>query len=264
MSDVLICADARSPALRHELGIAISERVVYAETGDARYVVASPLARPALEQTPDLTVLAFESYGFAPGLSRGVTLDRSFATGVLNVCRELDISSAAVPPDFPLEVADELRTSGMELTTDREEFDGRRRIKTEEQLGGIRRAQSAAETALAAIRDEIQTSQSTTSEELRELGWAIFVETRLRTQSQADDCLRRTLGTAPRSRLRANPTTAANSRRRVPAGASKRLLGRYQQNVLQRRTVTRAISHALGRMHGARRSEARHPARDHW
>ena len=28
----------------------------------------------------------------------------------------------------------------MELTTDREEFDGRRRIKTEEQLGGIRRA----------------------------------------------------------------------------------------------------------------------------
>ena len=176
MKDVLICADTRSPALRHELGIAVSERVVYAESGGARYVVASPLARPALERVPNLVVLAFESYGFAPGLSRGVTPDQSFAAGVLNVCRELGISSAAVPPDFPLEIADELRLSGIELTTDREEFDGRRRVKTEEQLGGIRRAQSAAEAALAAIRDEIQSAASTTSEELRELGWGIFVQ----------------------------------------------------------------------------------------
>jgi Xaa-Pro aminopeptidase len=150
--------------------------VVYAETGNARYVVASPFARPALAQLPDLTVLAFESYGFAPGLSRGVTPDKSYAAGVLNVCRELDISSAAVPPDFPLEVADELRASGIELSADREEFDGRRRVKTEAQLNGIRRAQKAAETAMGAIRDQIQKATSTTSEELRELGWGIFVE----------------------------------------------------------------------------------------
>lgn len=176
MSDVLICADARSPALRHELGLAVSERVVYVEVGNARYVIASPFARPGLEQVPDLTVLAFESYGFAPGLSRGVTPDSSFAAGVLDVCRDLGISAAVVPPDFPLEVADELRARGIGLTTDREAFDGRRRVKTEEQLAGIRRAQTAAETALAAIRDEIQNVASTTSEELRELGWSIFVE----------------------------------------------------------------------------------------
>ena len=53
-----------------------------------------------------------------------------------------------------------------------------------------------------------------------------------------------------------DPTAPADPRRRVPAGASKRLLGRHQQNILQGRTTTRAIAHALSRVHSARGSKS--------
>jgi Xaa-Pro aminopeptidase len=53
-----------------------------------------------------------------------------------------------VPPEFPLFAADALRAAGIELTVDGDEFVRRRRVKTPEQLEGIRRAQKAADAAM--------------------------------------------------------------------------------------------------------------------
>ena len=54
-----------------------------------------------------------------------------------------------MPPEFPLYVADHLRASGLELTVDDDEFVRRRRVKSAVQLEGIRRAQNAADAAMA-------------------------------------------------------------------------------------------------------------------
>jgi Xaa-Pro aminopeptidase len=63
------------------------------------------------------------------------------------------VTHAAVPYFFPLELADALRAAGVELTSDRELFQERRRVKTEAELAGIRRAQRAAEAGMTAARD---------------------------------------------------------------------------------------------------------------
>src|SRR5262249_46831415 len=58
-----------------------------------------------------------------------------------------------VPHTFPLQLAEYLRASGVELTPDRAFFDARRRVKNETELAGIRRAQRAAEAGMDAARD---------------------------------------------------------------------------------------------------------------
>src|ERR671930_538017 len=76
---------------------------------------------------------------------------RRRARGV-RVCAELGVESAVVPPDFPLEIADRLRESGVEVKWDRPFFIARRRVKNEEELAGIKRAQRACEAAMDEAR----------------------------------------------------------------------------------------------------------------
>ena len=69
----------------------------------------------------------------------------------LNACRAFGVTSAAVPPDFPVGMADFLRANDIEITVDDESFEERRRVKTPTQLEGIHRAQRGAEMAVDAI-----------------------------------------------------------------------------------------------------------------
>jgi Xaa-Pro aminopeptidase len=66
----------------------------------------------------------------------------------LRAARELGVTRAVVPPEFPLFVADHLRTAGLELAVDEDLFVLRRRAKTEHELDGIRRAQKAADACM--------------------------------------------------------------------------------------------------------------------
>ena len=62
-----------------------------------------------------------------------------------------------MPETFPLWLADHLRANGVELTVDSDFFDDRRRVKTEAELAGMRRAQRAAEAAMDAARELLRT-----------------------------------------------------------------------------------------------------------
>jgi Xaa-Pro aminopeptidase len=88
---------------------------------------------------------------------------------VLRACRTLGVGAAVVPPDFPLGVADHLRAGGVELQPDPDAFVARRRSKTPAQVEGIRRAQAAADAAMAVGADLIRELRpGLTSEEVRE------------------------------------------------------------------------------------------------
>ncbi|TML24403.1 MAG: aminopeptidase P family protein [Actinobacteria bacterium] len=119
-----------------------------------RYHSSSPTA-----SSPGLDIIATAELGedelYAQGLQGpAITLEV-----IVRACREVGIQAAAVPPHFPVEVADHLRANGIDLTVDRDLFDNRRRSKNETELGGIRRAQKACETALDAARDLLRRAQ---------------------------------------------------------------------------------------------------------
>src|ERR671937_724311 len=123
MTDVLIVGDSiRNPEIRHEA------------TGAG------------------LEVHAFERFGRDELQRQGLNYDEILREVAVRVCAELGVESAVVPPDFPLEVADRLRESGVDVKWDRPFFIARRRVKNEAELAGIRRAQRACEAAMEEAR----------------------------------------------------------------------------------------------------------------
>ena len=151
---VLIYSDTeRDAALRHELPLGIGDPFLYAEAGGARHVVVSALELPRVRELPGPYALhPYEEFGIDELLASG--LDREAATLelVARAVRGLGIRRASVPHDFPLEVADRLRVDGVELAVDRELFAARRRVKSEAELAGIRRAQAGTEAAMDVAR----------------------------------------------------------------------------------------------------------------
>jgi Xaa-Pro aminopeptidase len=153
MSDVLIYADTvRSPELRHEIPISITDPFLYLERNGDRHVVIGSLELPRARELPGLQVHALEEFGndelVRSGLSRREARDELHA----RVCEALGVRAATVPGGFPLEVADALRRRGVELAADEALFEQRRRVKNEHELAGIRRAQQAAEAGMDAAR----------------------------------------------------------------------------------------------------------------
>jgi Xaa-Pro aminopeptidase len=153
--DVVIFGDTvRSPELRHEVPILIPDPFLYLEKDGRRVVALHSLEIPRVrEEAPQIEIVSLEQLGQDELVADGLTAPEVALELCLRACRELGIARAAVPPSFPLELGDHLRTNAVELTVDRDLFDGRRRAKNETELRGIRNAQKACEAALDRARE---------------------------------------------------------------------------------------------------------------
>jgi Xaa-Pro aminopeptidase len=100
-----------------------------------------------------------EELGVDELIKAGLTPPELRAELALRGVRATGLERAVVPETFPLWLADHLRASGIELTVDRDFFDDRRRVKTETELAGMRRAQRAAEAAMDTCRDMLRRAQ---------------------------------------------------------------------------------------------------------
>src|SRR5690349_19442345 len=151
----------RSPELRHEVPVPIPDPFLYAEKDGRRVVILHSLEIPRVrEDAPELEILPLDELGldelYAQG-KKGWEIELEIA---LRACRQLGIDRAAVPPSFPLGLADHLRANGIELAVERDVFDDRRRAKTATEIEGIRRAQRACEAALDASRELLRRAQA--------------------------------------------------------------------------------------------------------
>ena len=177
MPNVLIHADTvRSAELRHEVPLLIGDPFVYVEQNGLRRVYTSSLEAPRLEELGGLDVVVVEELGFDELMASGLDRPAIERELVLRACRHSEIDAAAVPRTFPLETADHLRANGVELRPDGDLFDERRRVKSEEELQGIRRAQRGAEAAMEGIRARLREGGEVTCEELQGIALRTFTE----------------------------------------------------------------------------------------
>jgi Xaa-Pro aminopeptidase len=154
MDAVLIVADStRSPEMRHEVPVAVPDPFLYAEQNGRRVAVVTAFETARVtEADPTVEALPPERFGLDELLAGGMNEAEAMLEVYARACRELRITSAVVPAAFPVEVADHLRADGVEVASDRELFEQRRRRKNEAELAGLRRAQRACEAALDAAR----------------------------------------------------------------------------------------------------------------
>jgi len=153
LTDVLLYADTlRSPELRHEVPLGIGDAFLYVERDGERHVVVGSIELPRLQGLDGFVVHPFEEFGFDELRRSGKPFGEVLDQVMLRAVRALGVERAAVPPTFPLLLADRLRAEGVELAVDRDGFERRRRSKTGAELGGVRRAQAAAEAGMTAAR----------------------------------------------------------------------------------------------------------------
>lgn len=164
----------RSPELRHEVPVSVSDPFVYVEQNSTRTAFVGSLELPRLEGIPGLDVVPLEELGLDELVAQGLKWHEMTPELVLRACRSSKMASAVTPRDFPLQVADFLRSHEIELEARGELFDERRRVKTDAELEGIRRAQRAAEKAMTAIRTRLREGLPATAEELQATAMRVF------------------------------------------------------------------------------------------
>jgi Xaa-Pro aminopeptidase len=158
MTDVLIVADTRrSPEMRHEVPLMVPDPFLYAEVDGKRHVAVSSFERRRIEELGlGIEVAPLEDFGLDELARQDIGEDEVFRELHLRACRSFGLEEALVPAEFPAGTADHLRAAGITLTVDAQHFKNRRRVKTAAELAGIRRAQRAAEGAMAAAVDALR------------------------------------------------------------------------------------------------------------
>jgi Xaa-Pro aminopeptidase len=154
MTDVLMHADtSRSPAMRHEVPLNIPDPFLYIEHGGRPSVVITAFERERVAAVaPDIDLLPPEQFGIDELLREGTPPVEAMLEVYTRALREIGVTEAAVPPQFPVELADHLRANGVTLRVEREMFEARRRQKNAAEIAGLRRAQRACEAALDVAR----------------------------------------------------------------------------------------------------------------
>ena len=161
MPDLLMYGDSiRSPELRHEVPVPITDPFLYAETDGRRVVILHSLEIPRVrEDAPQLEIIPLEQLGVDELIARGLPAWQTELDLALRACRELGLERPAVPPGFPVAHPDYLRENGVDVVVERDVFDNRRRSKNEAEIAGIRRAQRACEAGLDAARELMRRAQ---------------------------------------------------------------------------------------------------------
>jgi Xaa-Pro aminopeptidase len=174
---VLIYGDTeRSPALRHEIPIAIGDPFLYAEAGGRRVVLTSLLERDRIARAvPDVELVLMEHLGLDELIASGRPRAEIELELCARLCAQLGMRVAVVPPELPVALADRLRADGLEVRADAAEFEARRRAKNEAELRGVRRAQAAADAGMAAGAALLRGARAD-GEELRLDGAALTAE----------------------------------------------------------------------------------------
>ncbi len=161
MSDaLLIYGDSfRSADMRHAVPLGVPDPFLYAETNGTRHVFSNSMEATRLRELGLFDVHVSEEFGIDELIESGLGRREIVAQLALRCVGSLGPKSFSVPDAFPIWLADRLRSDGVELEVNQELFDDRRRVKTETQLAGLRRAQRAAEAAMDTCRELLRRAE---------------------------------------------------------------------------------------------------------
>ena len=178
MTDALLLYGApdASPDLFHAIPEGIVDPFLFVES-DGRRVATVSVLDADKARAHGVEVLDPSALGADELIAQGVTRTALTVEIALRGCRAAGVDHGVVPPDFPVAVADHLRANGIDLLVDAEVFVARRRAKTPAQIAGIRRAQQAADAAMAVAAELIRELRpGLTSEEVRDAMTAVCDE----------------------------------------------------------------------------------------
>jgi Xaa-Pro aminopeptidase len=158
VATILLYGDTiRYPWMRHEVPLEIVDPFLFVTHDGAVLVLTTSLEATRLAGVlPDAEFVTAEELGYFDLVRQGRSAEEAEYETAVRAVRRWGIADAIVPPDLPVAVADRLRAAGIAIDVDGRTVNARRRVKTPEELAGIRRAQRAAEAGMAAAEELIR------------------------------------------------------------------------------------------------------------
>jgi len=152
VADLLFYGDTeRSPAMRHELPVPMVDPFLLAVVDGRMHVVVSGIERGRVAAAaPDAVLHDIADLGFHELLESGMSFREIDLELTSRAVAEIGIVEAVADPEMPVAVADRLRGDGVVLHPDHAVVARRRRVKSAAEMAGIRRAQAAAVSGMAA------------------------------------------------------------------------------------------------------------------
>jgi Xaa-Pro aminopeptidase len=138
----------RSADMFHSLPLLLMDPFLLIEVDGRKVAVQSVIERDRILALGDVEVLDMTSLGLEELMRSGLGWVQADLELAVRACERLGITSAVVPPDFWVAIADRLRQAGVDVRVDIELYEHRRRSKTPHQVEGARRAQAAADAAM--------------------------------------------------------------------------------------------------------------------
>ena len=153
MTDLLFFGDTeRSPAMRHELPLAIGDGFLLGVIDGRTHIAVSALERARVEAAaPDAVLHDISDLGLYDLLQQGMRFHDIDLELASRAAAAMGVREAVVDPEMPVAVADRLRADGIVLRPDHLAVAARRRVKSPAELAGVRRAQAAAEAGMEAV-----------------------------------------------------------------------------------------------------------------
>ena len=154
---LLIHADSmRDADMFVATGVPCTDPYTYIETDGRRIIITNALEVEVMRRDSTAgEIWTDDDFGIRELVRGGMEPHQAQMESVRRSVEKAGVSAVAVPPTFPVGLADYLREHGVTVTPDRELFEARRRLKTERQIEGIRAAQRATEAAFTAARELI-------------------------------------------------------------------------------------------------------------
>jgi len=158
VATILLYGDTiRYPAMRHEVPLEIMDPFLFVARDGQALVLSNSLEAERISRVlPDAELLVLDELGFYELIGDGMPRNEAELETAVRAVRSWGIRSAVVPADLPVAVADRLRDAGVRIDVDARAVEERRRVKSSAELGGIRRAQRAAEVGMAAAETLIR------------------------------------------------------------------------------------------------------------
>ena len=169
----------RSPEVRHEVSENIGDEVVFMDHDGHRIVAGASTDAEIFAKREDV-VDEFWSY-IGLGLE-ALRADENLPAAVIGAelvvraVQKLGVDEVNVPPTFRVQVADLLRSRGVNVVIDPDAWAARRRRKTPAELEGSERAQRSAEIAMLTAARMLRDAEPTTEGRLRFEGEILTAE----------------------------------------------------------------------------------------
>ena len=156
----LIYADSiRDADIYLASAVSVGDPFAYIETDGTRVILTSELEADAARRNSTATDVWVESdFGRRELIKQGMNPHESALEVVRRALERLQLTDVAVPPSFPLDLADYLRAHGVTVSIDRAGYEMRRRVKDQRALDSIRIAQRATEAAFVRVKEMLGAS----------------------------------------------------------------------------------------------------------